>query len=93
MSLLEPTYLGLRFRYRLSQIGLQLLIRRRRMLLLLYRIFRRGGLLLHLMVQSRLLLMLPFIRLRSLYRLRMWFIYVDSFFGNMLVVRWGDLCR
>jgi len=50
----------------------------------LYRIFPRGGILLHLMVLSRLLLVLPF-------RLRMRFINVDSLFGNMLVVRWGDM--
>ena len=63
------------------------------MLLLLNRVFPRGGLLLHLMVQSRLLLVLQLIRMRTIYRLRTRLINVDSFFGNMLVVRWGDLWR
>lgn len=57
----------------------------------MYRIFPRGGILLHLMVLSRLLLVLPFLRMRTLYRLWMRFINVDSLFGNMLVVRWGDM--
>jgi len=83
--------LGLRLRHRLSHIGLQLLVRGRRMLLLLNRVFPRGGLLLHLMVQSRLLLVLQLIRMRTIYRLRTRLINVDSFFGNMLVVRWGDM--